>query len=107
LYSNAGWDLCDGCRLGKIKIEELTEEQLPEFMRKMSVPERKAYVEKMTQQRQEIQQQIQQLSQQRDSYITEQRQKLAAAAPADATLDAAIVEAARTQAEQKDFQVEK
>ena len=106
LYNNAAWDLCDACRLGKVKIEELTEEQLPEFLRKMSVPERKAYIERMTSQRAEIQQQIQQLSQQRDSYIAEQRQKLAAE-PADATLDAAIVEAARTQAEQKDFQVEK
>jgi len=104
LYNNATWDLCDACRLGKIKLEDLKEEQLPEFLRKMSVAERKTYVDKMTKQRAQVQEQIKQLSGERDKYVAEQ---LKLAKKSDSTLDVAIIEAVRKQAEQKQFQFEK
>jgi hypothetical protein len=104
LYNNATWDLCDACRLGKIKLEDLKEEQLPEFLRKMSVAERKTYVDKMTKQRAQVQEQIKQLSGERDKYVAEQ---LKLVEKTDSTLDVAIIEAVRKQAEQKQFQFEK
>lgn len=104
LYNNAAWDLCDACRLGKIKLEDLKEEQLPEFLRKMSVAERKTYVDEMIKQRAQIQGKIKQLSGERDKYIAEQ---LKLADKPDNTLDVAIIEAVRKQAEQKQFQFEK
>ncbi len=105
LYNNATWDLCDACRLGKIKLEDLKDDQLPEFMRKMSVEERKAFVDKTIKERGQIQQQIKDLSDARDKYVADQRRTLAE--KSDNTLDAAIIESVRKQAEQKSFKFEK
>lgn len=105
LYTNAAWDLCDACRLGKIKLEDLREDQLPEALRAMSLAERKAYIDKTIRQRQEIQKKVQELSAARDTYIAEQQRNLAAQ-PAE-TLDARIIDTVRQQAEQKAFEFEK
>jgi len=70
----------------------------------MSVAERKTYVDKMTKQRAQVQEQIKQLSGERDKYVAEQ---LKLAKKSDSTLDVAIIEAVRKQAEQKQFQFEK
>ena len=102
-YNNASWDLVDAEKEGKLNIEELDESQLPEEMKKMNKEERKQYIQKMTKERQEIQEQINQLRKERDKYVTEKRKTMSA----DNTLDAAVINIVREQAVQKNFQFEK
>jgi hypothetical protein len=100
-YANTGWDIIDGCRAGKIKLDELTEDQLPDEMKKMTLDERKAYVAKKQEHRQKIQQQMKKLSSERDKFLAAERKKLAA--EQGDTLDQAIINAARHQATRKDY----
>ncbi|MGB6041818.1 MAG: VWA domain-containing protein [Pirellulales bacterium] len=100
-YSNTGWDIVDGCREGKIKLEDLTEDQLPEEMKKMTVDERKAYVAKKQEERKKIQEQMSKLSDERDKFLAAERKKLAA--EQGDTLDEAIIDAARHQAARKEY----
>lgn len=102
-YSNVGWDLVDAEKEGKIKIEDMKEEDLPEEMKKMSKKERKEYIEKLKQKRTELQKKIQQLKKVRDKYVTEKRKEMAG----DKTLDAAMINAIREQAKKKNFKFEK
>jgi hypothetical protein len=102
-YTNVGWDLVDAEKEGKVKVEELDEEELPEEMRKMSKEERKEYIEKKKKEREEIQEKINQLKKERDKYVAEQRKKGAA----EETLDQAIIKAVRDQAEKKKYKFEK
>ncbi|MFP6694582.1 MAG: vWA domain-containing protein [Pirellulales bacterium] len=103
-YSNAGWDLCDAWTKGVVKIEELKEEDLPEFMRKMSLEDRKAHIEKKVKEREAIKKQMQELVKARSAYVAAEMKKLAD--KGDNTLDQAIVETARSQAVKKSFKFE-
>jgi len=105
LYNNARWDLCDACRLGKVKIEDLKEDQLPENLRKMTLPQRKKYIEDMIKQRKAIQDKIKTLSDARAKYVAAKRKKLAI--NQNDTLDAAIITEVRRQATVKNFSFEK
>jgi hypothetical protein len=102
-YKNAGWDLVDAEKEGKVKVEELDEAQLPEEMKKMSKEERKKYIEKKRKERAEIQKKINKLRKERDKFVAEKRKKMAG----DNTLDAAIINAVREQAKQKKYKFEK
>jgi len=101
-YTNVGWDLVDAEKEGKVKVEELDEKDLPEEMKKMSVKERKEFIEKKWKEREEIQKKINQLKKKRDKYVTEQRKKGAA----EETLDQAIIKTIRDQAEKKKYKFE-
>lgn len=105
LYNCASWDLCDAYRLGKVKIEDLKHDQLPESLRKMTVAERKKHVEDMIKQRKAIQEKITSLSQARAKYVAAERKKQAASQ--GDTLDAAIITEVRRQAVGKSFSFEK
>ena len=102
-YRASGWDLVDAVKDGKVKLEEVQEEQLPDALRKMSVAERKAHLEKMAQQRQEIQAKIRQLTAARNQYVATERRKMApaAAAKAEKSFDAAVIRAVREAARKK------
>jgi hypothetical protein len=102
-YRNVGWDLVDAEKEGKVKVEELEEDELPEEMKKMSPKERKAYVEKQKKKREEIQAQISQLKKDREKYVAEKRKEMSD----DDTLDAVMVKAIKDQASQKKFKFEK
>lgn len=104
LYRNAKWDLCDAYSQGKIKLAELKEDQLPEALKKLTLEQRKAYIEKLLVERKEIQQRIKQLSDARGKYVAAERKKLAA--ETDDTLDRALIDSARTQALRKNFKFE-
>lgn len=105
LYNNARWDLCDAYRLGKIKIEDLKPDQLPENLRKMTLKQRKAYIDKMIKERQGIQKQIKELSDARSKYVAVELKKQSV--NTDDSLDAAIIQSVRKQAETKNFKFEK
>jgi hypothetical protein len=84
-------------------ITKVKEADLPEEMKKMTVDERKAYLEKKTAERAEIQQKVLTLNKKRESYVATKRKE---SATTD-TLDTAMVKALRTQAEKKGIAWEK
>lgn len=102
-YKNSSWDLVDAKKEGKVKVEELKDEELPDVMKNMSVEERKEYIEKMAKERDKIQNKINQLNDERSKYIA---QKMLADNK-DNTLDAVMIKAIREQAKQKNYSFEK
>src|SRR4051812_11951510 len=78
-YNCPTWDLCDGIKAGQIKLAELKPEQLPEEMRKMTMEQRKTYVETKTKEREGIQKQIAELSKQREVFVAAETKRKAQA----------------------------
>ncbi len=101
-YNNAAWDIVDAEKEGKVKVEELDEDQLPEEMKKMSKEEKKKYIETKRKERETIQEKINQLRKERDKYVAGKRKETAG----DNTLDAVVIKAVREQAKQKNYQFE-
>jgi hypothetical protein len=91
-YDNSGWDLVDGKKKGKVKLEQMKDEELPTELKGKSVAEREAIVEAKAKERAEIQSRIQKLQAEREKFLA-QKQQAAAAEGAD-TLDKAIIESA-------------
>ncbi len=102
-YANASWDLVDAEKEGKVDVEKLDEKSLPEEMKKMSKVERTQYIEKKKKEREDIQAKINRLREERDKYVAEQLKKDAG----EKTLDQAMIDAIRIQAEKKNFKFEK
>ena len=100
LYDNTAWDLVDAVKangydfLAKVKADEL-----PPEMQKMSPTQRKSYVAEKIKEREELQEKINRLSQERQVYITKEQQKLSQ----DRSFGTAILEAIRKQAVKKGF----
>ena len=63
-------DLVDGIATGAVKLEELDEADLPAAMKPMAPAEQEAYVEELAQERSQLQRQMRELADDRDSYIT-------------------------------------
>jgi hypothetical protein len=101
-YNNAVWDIVDAEKEGKVKVEELEEDQLPEEMKKMSKEERKKYIETKRKERATIQEKINQLRKERDKYVAQKQKETAG----ENTLDAVVIKAVREQAQQKNYQFE-
>jgi hypothetical protein len=99
-YSNADWDLIDGIKDNRVKLEELETKALPENMRKMSRKEQKGYVENMAKERSRIQTKIVELNTLRKKYIAEQMKKQHGS---QKTLGSAAIRAVREQAEKRNF----
>ena len=95
------WCLVDTLRRGKVKIEDVKTELLPENMRKMTMEQRKAHVDEMYKKRVEIQKQIKELNTKRSGFISgtmaKRNQK------DDKSFDAAVRKAIREQAKSKGF----
>jgi hypothetical protein len=105
-YRNAAWDLVDAVEQGEVKLDDIKEEDLPENMREMSPDERKAYIEKQAAERKRIQRRINKLNDARTKYVAEERKKLAEK-QGDRDLGAAMLEAIRKQAAEREFVNEK
>ncbi len=102
-YSNTTWDMVDAIKEGKVKIEDMKEEDLPEELKKMNKKERKEYVEKMQKKREAIQKKIKKLNQERQKYVLEKRKQISG----EQTLDEALVKAIKEQASKKNYKFEK
>ena len=61
-YKSSAWDLIDALKAGKVKLEDLTDDQLPEELQKLSLDDKKALLKKKEASRSKIQKQIQYLS---------------------------------------------
>lgn len=96
-YSNTSWDLVDASKQKEFDLSKVKEEDLPEEMRKMTAEERKAWLEKKTVEREEIQKQVLALNKEREAYVADKRKE---SVQAD-TLDTAMTKALREQAEKK------
>jgi hypothetical protein len=95
-YENSTWDLVDAAKNNDKVLSQAKPEQLPREMQGMTTEERKKYVQEKSAERQRIQKEIQKLSTQRQQYIQEN-------SPKDASnmLDAAMINAIKTQAKAK------
>ena len=102
-YRNELWDLVDAAKRGNVKIEAVKETDLPENMRKMSMAERKKYVESQARARSDVQKKIVKLNEARKKYVAVERKKQASSEKS--TLDTAIIGAVRAQAVKKNFQL--
>ena len=99
LYDNSTWDIVDGTRSGAVKLEAMPAEEMPEELRGKSDAEQKAEIEKLATARATIQKKIQALTAERDQYVAEKQKE----AGAEASLDKALIQSARSQAEAKAF----
>jgi hypothetical protein len=102
-YSNPSWDLVDAKKSGQVKLEELSESELPQEMKGMSAKEREEYVTAMQGKRDGLQKKIAKLNREREEFVREKAKNGAAAG----TLDEAILRALRNQAAEKNFRFEK
>jgi hypothetical protein len=102
-YSNSGWDLVDAVREGKVKLEKVQVQDLPEAMRTMNGAERAAHVQKQLEVRGRLQKRIRELSAARDTFVAAERAK---AGQGPASLDSAMLAAAQTQATAAGFRFE-
>jgi hypothetical protein len=102
-YFNNGWDLVDASKDKSFNITKIKEADLPEEMKKMTVEERKAHLEKKTTERAEIQKKVLALNKEREAYVASQRKESAK----NDTLDTAMTKALRSQAEKKGIAWEK
>ncbi len=101
-YRNSAWDLVDAWNDGSVKLADVKAEELPENMRRMSLDERQQYVSRQSTERQRLQDQINRLNGQRNTFVAEKQKQLAVQS-GQKTLDQALVEAIRSQASQKRF----
>jgi Mg-chelatase subunit ChlD len=83
LGKGASYDLLQNIKDGKVKLETLKAEELPEEMRKMTLAEQKAHLEKMDKERQELNTQAADLAQKRNQYIAQKQKEAAANAQPD------------------------
>lgn len=101
-YSAGSWCLVDALKEGKVKLEDLKDEELPEELRKMTKEQRVAFIEGKKKEREGIQAAIKKLSGERDVYVAEELKKRTAAGKGS-TLDTAVIQAVREQAAKQQF----
>ncbi|MGD8240674.1 MAG: VWA domain-containing protein [Armatimonadota bacterium] len=100
-YRAAAWDLVDASREKDFDLAKIPDEQLPENMRKMTLAQRKAHIEKMAAERSKLQKQIAKLGRTRSDFIATEIKKRGL--DDDQSLDAALRAAIREQAAKNGF----
>jgi hypothetical protein len=100
-YRANTWDLVDAVRDGKVELDSIKDEELPEEMRKMTPEERKAFVETKGAERAKLQEEIRQLAAEREKYVTEERKKNAEAGAR--SFDEAVQDMLKGQLEKKGY----
>lgn len=101
VYKNSSWDLVDAKKDKGLKVEEVSESELPAEMKGMTAPQKVAYVDKKEKEREAIRTEITTLSVKRETYIKEKQK---AADPNAKTLDNAMMTAIKQQAKTKKFE---
>lgn len=99
LYDNSSWDLVDAALGDGFQWAGLRDEDLPETLRPLSGEERQAFVDGLRKQRQEIQERIQAVSEQREAFLRGLRGR----PDGEPGLDDALREALILQAAEKGF----
>jgi len=102
-YNNANWDLVDALNEGEVDEDELVtieDAQLPEPMQGLSAQQKVDYVLQKSVQRNQIKQEISELSRLRADFVAQAKRQQAATAP---SISDALTGAVRKQARQKNF----
>jgi Mg-chelatase subunit ChlD len=73
-HSAASYDLLQNIKDGKVKLEDVKKEELPQELQKLSLPEQRAYLEKLDKSRTELMTKAADLDKKRAAYIA-QKQK--------------------------------
>ena len=97
-YYNAHWDLIDASKEKNFDIEKVKTSTLPSNMQKMSKTQKLAYIKSMSEKRDRINAQIQELNKQRLSYISSHNNR-----GSEASLDYVMLNAIKSQATKKGF----
>ena len=87
-------DLVDSVREKRVKIEDVKTKDLPAEMQKMTMPERKAHLEKKSKEREEIREKVKDLSQKRQNFIKNELKKLGTGDSFDQVVEKALREQA-------------
>lgn len=99
MYKNDDWDLVDAKKEGKLGA--VAAEELPAEMKGMSEKEREAYVDQKAKERADLQAKIQKLATEREQYVQAELKKRAK--DSNKSMDEALIESAKTQAQKADF----
>src|SRR5262249_14752340 len=85
-------DLIQGIESGKVQLDALKKDDLPDELQSLSADERKKVVAEKIEERRKIRERIVELTKKRDAFIQEERKKQAAAKPAgfDEAVSAAL-----------------
>jgi hypothetical protein len=97
-YDNASWDLVDAAKDDEKAVVKAKEEELPKEMKGMSVEQRKSYVKAKSDERKQIQTEIQELNKKRQEYIATHTTKAN-----ENSLDGAMMNAVKQQAKTKNL----
>lgn len=103
-YKNWAWDLVDADKEGRLDVAKLSEDELPDEMKKMTPDERHAFVDKKAKERAELSKKIAELNAEREKFVAAELKKRGEESPD--TLDAAMVKAVQTQAEKTGWKFE-
>lgn len=97
LYKNDTWDLVDADKNKSIKYEDLKDSDLPAELKGKSTAQIKAYIAKKSEERNVIQEDIQQLNEKRRVFILQQQKE------DDNGLENAMIKAIKKQAKRKNY----
>ena len=98
-------ELLDALAEKKVTLDKVKKDELPEELRSLSADELKVHVEKMQQERAELQKRITALSKERDAYIDAERKRLAQAGKGDG-FDEKVSQSLRAQSKKKGIRYE-
>jgi Mg-chelatase subunit ChlD len=96
----ASYDLIDSLKEKKLKLEDLKEDELPDTLRKIPAKERKAYLDKLEKQREELRKEALDLDKKRGAFINEEMKKNKKGKD---SFDEQVLEALRKQAKKYDI----
>jgi hypothetical protein len=97
-YRNPDWDLVDAVSSGRVQLARIPSHELPAEMRGMALPQQQRYIAQKHAQRQQLQQEIAQLSKQEAVKEAQASTQTSSTRPAQAKpqrLDDAVVQASR------------
>jgi Mg-chelatase subunit ChlD len=98
----ASYDLVDAVKEGRVKLDELKDDQLPEEMKKMTPKERKAHLEKIEKERAELNKKVIELDRKRNEYIQAELKKQGKSGKD--SFDEQVLETLRKQAKKIDLE---
>lgn len=101
VYKNTSWDLVDASEDDDFELERVDKQTLPEEMRNMTSAEQKAYIEKKSKERAEIQYEIQELNKKRTAYVEKQQKE----ETREDMLEEAVLSPLKKQAKAKGFDI--
>ncbi len=101
MYDNSSWDLGDAVAKGKVDIDTLKDNELPEKLREMKKDQRKKYVQEKINARTKIKNKIVALTKKRDKYIANKRKE--EDKPSVNTINEAVIKAIQKQGVLKNY----